>query len=81
MMADLVSQIEGVRIFFCECFLFYRIFSILRLQLRILDYAIVWIFNFFSSYWSIFNIIYERTLLGRITPEPPPINIQHESWV
>jgi hypothetical protein len=24
----------------------------LRLQIRILDYAIAWIFNFCSSYWS-----------------------------
>ncbi len=51
-MADLVSLFEGVCTFFCESFLFYRIFSILRLQLRILDYAIAWIFRFFSSYWS-----------------------------
>jgi hypothetical protein len=39
MMADLVSQIEGVCTFFCETFLLYRIFLILRLQLRILDCA------------------------------------------
>jgi hypothetical protein len=43
MMADIDSHFEGVRTFFCECFLFYRIFSTLRLQLTILDYAIAWV--------------------------------------
>jgi hypothetical protein len=40
MMADIDLQIGCAHTFFCESLLFYHIFSILRLQLRILDYAI-----------------------------------------
>jgi hypothetical protein len=41
---SLSHKLTACVLFFCETFLFYRIFSIL---LRILDNAIVWIFNFF----------------------------------
>ncbi len=40
---DLVSYFEGAYTFFCESTSFYCIFSILSLQLGILDYAIGWI--------------------------------------
>ncbi len=46
-MADLVPQKKGTCTFFCESASFYCIFSILRLQLRILDYAIDEICHFF----------------------------------
>ncbi len=47
MMADPISVFGSRKLFFCESTSFYHIFSILRLQLRILDYDIGKIFEIF----------------------------------
>jgi hypothetical protein len=52
-MTDLHLQIEWVQIFFCESTSYYYIFLFLRLQLRILYYAIRVDISFYSTCMSI----------------------------
>jgi hypothetical protein len=62
-----LSYKSGARtLLFRESFLFYHIFSILRLQLRILDYAIIADINLNSTCMSTKNKI-------KIVPNYPPV--------
>ncbi len=66
-MADLLSLSEGAQTFFCESTSFYLIFSILRLQLRILDYAMGRAFFItLEAIEKIACLVGEKKLIGRV---------------